>query len=248
MLIDFYDETEPIVNTEAFYGKKQYLIDKCLITFSIEIQNYLLSHFDCEQLAVIKACNGDVPIYVLEYKGEKIAFYLSAVGSACASSFCGEVNWLTGATKFVMFGSCGSLDQDKTKGHFIVPTESYRGEGCSYYYVPPADYIGIKTADRLSEIFTEIGVPFVKGRNWTTDAMMRETKGLVARRKEEGCITVEMELSGVQALCDFYGFTLYDFLEAGDVLSESGYETEGLHDANHSLNKLFIALEVALRI
>ena len=59
---------------------------------------------------------------------------------------------------------------------------------------------------------------------------------------------MEMELAGVQALCDFYDLTLYDFLEAGDVLSDSGYEIEGLKDANHSLGKLFIALEIALRI
>ena len=31
--------------------------------------------------------------------------------------------------------------------------------------------------------------------------MLRETKGLVARRKDEGCIAVEMELAGVQAVC-----------------------------------------------
>ena len=78
--------------------------------------------------------------------------------------------------------------------------------------------------------------------------MIRETKNLVADRKKEGCIAVEMELAGVQALCDFYDFTLYDFLEAGDVLSESGYEADGLSEANHNLNKLFLALEVALRI
>ena len=55
--------------------------------------------------------------------------------------------------------------------------------------------------------------------------------------KEEGCIAVEMELAGVQALCDFYGLTLYDFLEAGDVLSDSSYDINGLHAANHDLIK-----------
>ena len=76
--------------------------------------------------------------------------------------------------------------------------------------------------------------------------MLRETVGLVQRRREEGCIAVEMELAGVQALCDFYGLELYDFIEAGDVLEASGYEVEGLHAANHNLGKLYIALETAL--
>ena len=78
--------------------------------------------------------------------------------------------------------------------------------------------------------------------------MIRETKGLVAKRKAEGCIAVEMEVSGVQAVSDFYGLELYDFLEAGDVLEASGYEVEGLHDANHSFGKLYIALETAVRV
>ena len=38
---------------------------------------------------------------------------------------------------------------------------------------------------------------------------------------------------------------LYDFLEAGDVLGDSGYEFEGLHDANHNVGKALIALEAA---
>ena len=84
------------------------------------------------------------------------------------------------------------------------------------------------------------------GKVWTTDSMLRETIGLVKKRREEGCIAVEMELAGVQAVCDFYKFELYGFLEAGDVLKESGYEVEGLREANHNLGKLYIALKTAL--
>ena len=57
-----------------------------------------------------------------------------------------------------------------------------------------------------------------------------------------------MEVAGVQAVCDFYGLELYDFLEAGDVLEASGYQVEGLTKANHDLGKLYVALETALRI
>ncbi len=76
--------------------------------------------------------------------------------------------------------------------------------------------------------------------------LLRETVRLVEKHRAEGCIAVEMELAGVQALCDFYGFELYDFLESGDVLESSGYDIEGLHGANHNLGKLYIALETAL--
>lgn len=43
--------------------------------------------------------------------------------------------------------------------------------------------------------------------------MIRETKGLVRKRMEEGCIAVEMELAGVQSVCDFYNLKLYAFLK-----------------------------------
>ena len=177
-----------------------------------------------------------------------MAFYLSAIGSAIASGSCYEVHWQTGATKFLMFGSCGSLEGERTRGKYIVPTEAYRGEGASYYYAPPADYITIRTADQVAAIFDALGAPYVQGRVWTTDSMLRETAGLVQKRRAEGCLAVEMELAGVEALCDFYGLTLYDFLEAGDVLDESGYEASGLKSANHHLGKLHLGLEILKRI
>lgn len=249
MIIDCYDiETEPIISLTDFYGEPKHLIDVCLVIFSYEIYEHLLSTFACEKIGEIGACNGKVPIYKMNYKGKDVGFFLTGIGSAVASSFCYETSWITGAKKFIMFGSCGSLDREKTHGKYIVPTESYRGEGASYYYAAPADYIEIKNAPKVADIFEELGVPYVMGRNWTTDSMIRETKGLVAKRKEEGCISVEMELAGVQAVCDFYGLEVYDFLEAGDVLEASGYEVEGLHGANHDLGKVYIGLELALRV
>lgn len=243
---DFFDnETEALVDISAFYGEGKHIADKCMILFSKEIQAYLLANYECEKIAEIGACNGNIPIYALMHKGEKIAFYLTAIGSAIASSMCYECHHIIGATKFIMFGSCGSLDKEATTGKFIIPTECYRGEGASHYYAPPSDYLTIKNCEALAEIFEKIKAPYVKGRVWTTDSMLRETKGLTAKRRNEGCIAVEMELAGVQAVCDFYGLELYDFLEAGDVLGESDYEFEGLHAANHNFGKALIALEIA---
>lgn len=88
---------------------------------------------------------------------------MTGIGAAVASATCYEVHWQTGATKFIMFSSCGSLDAEATTGKFIVPTESYRGEGTSYYYGPEDDYIDIKTDDRLADIFEDLNVPHVKG-------------------------------------------------------------------------------------
>lgn len=65
------------------------------------------------------------------------------------------------------------------------------------------------------------------------------------RRCEEGCIAVEMELAGMQTVCDYYGFELYDFLVTGDVLDQPEYSIGTLQAANHSLDKLHLALAIA---
>ena len=245
---DFDPLTEPVVSMKAVYGEKKQLVDKCLILYSKVIHDHLLRHHDCSLIGEVPVCTGNIGIYSFMLHGEKTAFYLSGTTATLAAETVCDVHWLTGASKFIMFGSCGSLGRDQTRGRYVIPTESYRGEACSYYYAEPADYIRIRNADRVSAIFDAIGAPYVKGRVWTTGSMLRETAGLVSRRKAEGCLAVEMELAGVEAVCDFYGFELYDFLEAGDVLGESGWDIGGLPAANHDLGKLMIAFEIAKRI
>lgn len=88
----------------------------------------------------------------------------------------------------------------------------------------------------------------MKGRIWTTDGIYRETRNRVRAVQAEGCIAVEMEVAGVQAVCDFHGFELYDFLVTGDVLDAPEYRIADLHGANHDLDKLWIGLEIAKRI
>ena len=249
MIIDSYDiSTKPIISPEAFYGEQKHICDICIVTFSKVIFENVLQSFACEKIAEIHACNGSFPIYSFTYREKRIAFYLSGIGSAMAATDVIEANWLTGATKFIMFGSAGSLNQRETDGKYVIPTAAYRDEGMSYHYAAPSDYIEIPCAKTVAGIFDILKVPYVKGKVWTTDAIYRETRGLLEKRVNEGCIAVEMELAGVAAVCSYHGFELYDFLMTGDVLDQPEYTHEGLHEANHSLDKFDIALEIALRI
>ena len=56
---------------------------------------------------------------------------------------------------------------------------------------------------------------------------------------------MEMELAGVQAVCDFHKIELYDFLVTGDVVDTEDYNADGLHEANHDMQKFFAALSIA---
>ena len=249
MITDSFDnKSEPLFTPEHFLGPKKRLSDVCILTFSHVIVEEMQARYALREIGAIRSVNGKRPIYLFEFDGRPIVFFMSGVGATIAGNDVIELNWTTGATKFIMFGSAGSLNRQATTNKYVIPTEAYRDEGMSYHYAPPADYIAIKNADEMASIFSELGLPYVKGRVWTTDAFYRETKDQVAGRQKEGCLAVEMELAGVQAVCDFHGFELYDFLVTGDVLDAPVYENAGLQSANHDLDKLDIALEIAKRI
>ena len=249
MIIHSFDnKSEPLFSPASFFGPQRHLCDICILTFSDVILREMQQRFQLREADALRSVNGSRPIYLFEHNGKTLATVLCEIGATNAGNIVVELNWLIGATTFIMFGSAGSLNREATGGRYVVPTEAYRDEGMSYHYAPPADYIAIKTADQTAAIFDELRLPYVKGRVWTTDAFYRETRNLFEQRRNEGCLAVEMELAGVQAVCDFHDFELYDFLVTGDVLDAPVYENEGLHAANHDLDKLFIALEIAKRI
>lgn len=249
MITDSYDiYTEPVISVSDIYGEQKHMTDICIITFSEVIYKTILRDYNCTKIAEIGFCNGNIPIYSFKYKDREIAFYLSEIGSALASQCVIDANILTGAKKFIMFGSAGSLDFEKTNGRFVIPTHAYRDEGMSYHYAPPSDYITVRNSGVIKDIFDEIRVPYAVGRTWTTDAMFRETRGQMKKRKEEGCIAVEMEIAGVQSVCDFHNLELYTFIVTGDILSDSSYTVGTLNDANHNIDKFKLALEIAGRI
>jgi uridine phosphorylase len=206
--------------------------------------DYLQSHYELKQVGLIGSSSYKTPIYSFEYRGETIGVVLTQIGSVLCAGNIAETAYITGASKFVMFGSCGTLDKERTQGKFVIPTEAYRDEGTSYHFMPPSDFVTIKNADKIEVLFQKWGIPYVKGKAWTTDGFLMETVNKVRKRKEAGCIVVEMELASCQAVANYFGLELYDFLQPGDVLLEEGYEYASLHEANHDLLKLDIGLRI----
>lgn len=222
----FDNKTKPLIEPENFYGKREKICDVCVITFSYKVMEWALSALQCEQVAEMVSCNGPRPIYVTHWQGKKIAFYMTFVTSAGAGGCLEDVHCLTGCTKYILFGSCGSLDSSLTDGKLIVPTHAYRDEGLSYHYVPAEDYIEIGHWKQVAAFFDKKQVPYVTGRTWSTDAIFRETAGKAQRLRDEGCITVEMECAGVQAVCAYRGLQFYNFLFTSDCLDKENWYNE----------------------
>lgn len=136
--------------------RNEKIIEICLVIFSKEIYDYILKNYDCEVIGVIKACNGEYPIYMFNFEGKILGFYLTMIGSTMASQFVIEANWITGASKFIMFGSSGSLNKEISFNKYVIPTEAYRDEGMSYHYAKASDYIEIKNHSTVKNIFDEL--------------------------------------------------------------------------------------------
>ncbi len=244
----FNKDAKPLMGPEDFYGAAKHLCDCCIVTFSNRIAEAVLQEFPHEKVGRIKDANGGRPIYLLEHEGKRYAFYLSRIGAALAATDLIDANHLTGVTQFVFFGSAGSLNEAETIGKYVLPTEAYRDEGMSYHYAAPSDYIKIRESDRLAEIFRDLDLPYVQSRVWTTDAFYMETQEKLKARQEEGCLAVEMEAAGVQAVCDYYGFSYYVFLMTGDVLDVQDYDIGTLWAVNHFTQNFHVALRIAERL
>ncbi|NLE69632.1 MAG: nucleoside phosphorylase [Clostridiales bacterium] len=253
MITSSFDPHTPAVfGPEALYkAPEQPLFDVMILTFSKTVIDHALSAFDCHTDAALPGLNGDKPVYSLVHEGRSYGFMMMPVTAAHAGMMLEEAARVTGCRSFVLFGSCGALDSSLTEGKLIVPTEAYRDEGLSYHYAPAAPYITVKNAPRVAGILTELGIPHVQGRAWTTDGIFRETRGNMEKRRAEGCIAVDMECSGLQALCDFRGFSYYTFFYTGDLLDAPEWEQRILADASetdHQLRNFLVALEIARRL
>ncbi len=244
----YSEEKEALFSPGAFLGERKNICDTAIATFSGEIFDSVIGKYPHEEIAYVGSANGHKPVYLLDVEGRKVIFYKSSIGSCLAGNEVIEIQWQTGFKKLIISGSAGSLDGKLTEGKYVIPTYAYRDEGLSYHYAPAADYIEITNSAVLGRIFEKLGLPYVKGRVWTTDGIYRETKNAAEKRKSEGCIAVEMEIAGLQAVCSYYGIELYTFVVTGDILDGKEYIPDGLDEANHSLDKFYISLKIAENI
>lgn len=220
---DFDKESLPLFSPEQFYGRREKIADVCLVTFSFHVRDAVTAG-GAEVVAQVGTANGKIDIWSLGSPapgGRPLLFFMSPIGANIAGTILHEVHVLTGATKFVYFGSCGVLQQEQCRAKVIVPTEAYRDEGFSYHYLEKSDWVTLTHAPEVAVFLAQNNIPYVMGRCWTTDAIYRETACKVARRREQGCLCVEMEAAGLEAVCRHLGLSYYGMLFGGDVLAET---------------------------
>ena len=247
-IIDSFDpERRAVINPEEIHHLRERKLDVCILNFSYKIMDALLEDGLLELVEAEAIHYVSVHINVYAFKGTNIGVVQTQVGAPFTAGMIEDMATKFSTTKFVLFGSCGGLDRNLTAGKLIVPTHAYRDEGTSYHYLPAADYVEVRNHHAVAAVLERLNIPYVKGRSWTTDGFFRETRRNMEARKSEGCIAVEMELSACQAVCDFRGYELYDFLYTADNLDHSSWD-EGILSSigmDERLRHFFIALEIA---
>lgn len=194
--------------------------------------------------------HGDHPICVIQHRGVDIALVSPGVGAPAAVTSL-EVLISLGATNIIGCGGAGIVRPGFDVGHVIVPTGAVRDEGTSYHYAPPtADVTPHPRAlAAIDDVLTEAGVPHDRGLTWTTDAFFRETPAKVARRREQGCITVEMEAASMFAAAAFRGAVYGQLLYAGDDVSAAEWDHRHWEKQVSAREHLLdLALDAVLRL
>lgn len=248
-IINAFDITsDEILKPSYMASKIDGFPETVIVTFKQSIIDIAIELYGNKVISEMHA-GINIPIYQLNYNNKSIAIYLTWLGGPASVGLLEEVI-AKGAKKVVFFGSCGTLDKNLVAGHLVVPTSACRDEGTSYHYAPASDYIEVKTSARLAEILTEIDIPFVSGKTWTTDAFYRETRNNMERRKKDGCITVEMECASIMAASQFRGIDLYQFLYAEDNLDSDLWDSRTMGKVPKTANEQYlrIALEIASRV
>jgi len=251
MITEAFDPLTPSITYSETEATK-IPVDACIVTFSHVILSDVLKAFRCEQIATLFASTGETPIYLMEYKGKRIAVYLTYLGAPAAGALLEDAFQALDTDRFVVFGGSGCLNKEIARGKVMVPNAAYRDEGTSYHYAPASDYIEIPHCKEVAAFMEEAGIPYVLGKTWTTDAIYRETRGNFEKRKAEGCISVEMECSALQAVSTFRGKNLFYFLTSGDLLDSPKWDSrrkEGqIAHTQHDVGHFEIALELAVYV
>ncbi len=245
----FDDSSDEVIRASGWIDPIEGFPETVIATYSRVKFEYLMQRYPGEQIAVLNTACAPIPIYRIEHLGKTYAAYLSLIGAPAACGIMEEVIAF-GGRRFLFFGSCGVLDKDILSGHIAVPTHAYRDEGTSYHYLPAGPYIDVPTASHLASILDEIDVPYHLTRAWTTDAIYRETRANMEKRRAEGCRVVEMECAATAAVAQFRDVEFYQFVYGADSLDGDEWDPRDLFESHDEIGGAIVdvAMQVAARI
>ena len=220
--------------------------------FSRHLFDDVVEKFKSKKVGYISCANIERDIYILNYKGVEITFFMAGVSGPWISADIEQLN-ASGVEKFIIFGNCGVIDSNIEDCSIIIPTLAFREEGTSYHYVEASDTIEMnpKYIDDFTQVLNDYNFDYTNGYTWTTDAFFRETKDKIEYFKSKGVKTVEMEGATIAAVCQRKNLDYFTFYYAGDNLDSTEWDERslsGLVNIDKKKQVAILALELALKL
>lgn len=253
MILTEFDETRcAVINPWDIVSPVEGIPKIAVTCYSHVTFERMIHNLDTEVIAASSCANGVTPIYKTNYKGTDLVLFMIDVGAPMSVGMLEDV-FAMGVEKVIVFGTCGVLDQSIEDCSIIIPNSALRDEGTSYHYISASDEIELnqKYRDIFTDMLDELRVKYTIGKVWTTDAFYRETPKKVKRRKEQGCVCVDMECSANAAAARFREKELIQFFYAADNLDAEEWDVRSLSNDSNLEEKdriAMIALELAVRI
>ena len=211
------------------------------------IDHYAQSH-NAEVLDIFHTITCEIPIYKIQYKEQELCLCRAPLGGPAAVQLMDRLIG-HGVKSIITAGSCGALTE-LPENAFLLPSKALRDEGTSYHYLPPSRYVEISEKARriIHSVLESHGLTAAECLTWTTDGFFRETEDMVAYRREEGCMTVEMECASLAACAQFRNVLFGQFLYTADSLADAqNYDQRGWGE--DSLEPaLMLCLDIALQL
>lgn len=255
MLLKDFPILEFDENKDAFIRpgdiiKQVDIAENCVLCFFSEAIEKILREYPYKIVAYFHSESMKAPIYELEYNGQRVALIQAGVGAPIAAAQIEELA-AYGCRKFIACGGCGVLQKEIAVGHLIIPTAAVRDEGTSYHYIKPSReiYADTRPVQVIEDTLTAHKTPYLKAKTWTTDAMYRETPKKIQKRKEEGCITVEMEASAFIAAARYNDVEFGQILYAGDNLGGEVWDSRSFNSRTEIREfVLKLALDICVKL
>ncbi len=158
MITEAFDNLSPaIINPQV--NENAPVVDGCIVTFSHEIERFVVEHYNCEQIGKFYFATGETPVYRLTYRGKTFTFYKTYVGAPACVGTVEDTLALIKTKNYIVFGGAGCLSKEIARGKVMVPTAAYRDEGTSYHYAPASDYITVKNAPIVEQFMQKAAFP-----------------------------------------------------------------------------------------
>ena len=175
--------------------------DGCLLDFDGELVDFLIANGKAK-LETSWPCF-HTRLYLWHANGTEYGVIGGTVGASFAELVAEEL-FALGCKVLVTISSAGLIAENLQTPLFLLIDKALRDEGTSYHYLPPQRFALAHPSllETVSQRLHDGDLPFNQGSSWTTDAPFRETSKLIAARRDEGIIAVEMEAAALLAMAE----------------------------------------------